>query len=297
MSAGVPSPPAHRPGDPVTLLVDGHVHLHRCFPLEAFLERARANLSSVGRRLTGSAPWFGVLLFTESAGMDRFGSLARRAGGEWRFGGGWRLEATSEPEALVARSPRDEALVLVAGRQVVTDCRLEVLALGTRSTFRDGEGLHATVERVRSRGALPVLPWGFGKWWGGRRTLVEEAVEAAPAGSLLLGDNGGRPRGAPEPALFQRARAKGIPVLAGSDPLPFPAEIRRVGSYGNLLRTTAFDPHRPVRDVATRLAGVDECLEPFGSRSGLLRFAWTQARLRMPAPPKGLRSAPVDGPC
>lgn len=250
-------------------LVDSHVHFHPCYGLSAFLDGALRNFRKAG---TGT----GYLLLTESAGAHWF----RR----WRDGlktEDWRFEPTMEEESLRARNGIGEGLVLVAGRQIVTRERLEVLALGKDLELRDGLPLHEILERVRESGALPVLPWGFGKWWGRRGAVVSEALRQD--GELFLGDNGGRL--GPDPALFRQARKLGVRVLPGSDPLPFARHAGLAGSYGFTL-PHAVDFERPAETLLRRIR---ESSQPraFGRRAGLPRFLRDQVGMQ-------LRSAEVS---
>lgn len=266
-------------GAPV-LLADGHVHLHPCFPIGAFLDRAAQNLERAHRAAGLSDEWTGILLFTEGEGVERFEELRAMVGAP-AGPGGWTAHATEETGSLRLRSRKGAEIVVVAGRQVVTDTRSEVLALCTTARFHDGGALVDRIHEVREAGAVPVLPWGFGKWWGSRGRRLAEIVGALSAGEILLGDNAVRPRGTPEPGLFEEARARGIPVLPGSDPLPFPEQVRRVGSYGAILSGSEFDLVRPADSLRRQLLGLGPELRSFGRRAGPLRSAWTQVRLRV----------------
>lgn len=264
------------------LLVDGHVHLHPGFSVAEFLRRAVANLEAAAGGAEAGTSWTGVLLFTESEGTDRFTQLAS-AGDLEEF----RLEPTAEAASLFVRArfssgrtSEDAVLLLVAGRQIAVEGRLEVLAVCTAERFPGGGSLAATLDRVRAAGAVPVLPWGFGKWWRRRGERVAEFVRGAAPGSLLLGDNGGRPRSAPEPPLFRLARSRGLPILAGSDPLPFPDQLRRVGSYGSILSGTELDPRRPSESLARALLALRSTPPVFGRRVTLRGFAWAQLRMQ-----------------
>jgi hypothetical protein len=281
---------------PKTVLVDAHVHVHAGFDPDRFLDCALENFRR-GARETGIAgPFTGCLLLSEPAGEHWF----RQVRGDGRAGG-WRLRATAEPESLSAfRDGEDGAeLVLVAGRQVRTREGLEVLALATAEDFTDGLPLAETLSHVRASGALPVLPWGFGKWWLSRGALIAKSVTGgAGQGELYLGDNAGRPAFARRPPLFREAERRGIPVLPGSDPLPLAGHVARAGSYGFLL-AGALDEARPARSLSIlvrrlRSAGVQP--RPFGRPSGLLQFCRDQAALRLRrrgGPASGL-AAPVS---
>ncbi len=257
--------------------MDGHVHLHPGFSAAEFLNHVAANFSDAAGRSGVGSSWTGVLLFTESKGADRFAELA--AAGD--AAGDFRLEPTAEAASLLARSREGPVLLLVAGRQIVVDGRLEVLALCTTERFPDGASLATTLERVRTAGAVPVLPWGFGKWWGRRGERVARVVRSVAPGSLLLGDNGGRPRSLPAPPLFRLARSHGLPILAGSDPLPFPYQIRRVGSYGSILADTELDSRHPAESLARALLALRSTPPAFGRRVPLAAFAWAQMRMQV----------------
>jgi hypothetical protein len=216
-------------------------------------------------------PWTGYLLLTESAGARWF----RRWRDGLNAGGGWRFEPALEDETLFAVSGAGERLVLVAGRQIVARERLEVLALGKDLELPDGLPLGEVLERVRESGALPVLPWGFGKWWGRRGSVVSETL--GQDGELFLGDNAGRH--GPTPAIFRQARKLGVRLLPGSDPLPFSRHAGLAGSYGFVL-PHAVDTDRP---AATLLRRIRESGQPraFGRRAGLPRFLRDQVGMQL----------------
>ena len=265
---------------PKVLFVDGHVHLHACFPAEDFLDHATRNMTRAAASAGVPKGWTGILLLAESAGMNRFDEMLERSGNPLGSGR-WTVAATNEDVSLRARPNEDRELTVVAGRQIVTDAGLEVLALCTRALIDDGGGLLETIRAVREEGGIPVLPWGFGKWWGRRGHLIEGVLNTVAPGDLLLGDNGVRPRGTGEPALFRSARNRGIPVLPGSDPLPFPSQINRAGSFGAILPEMDFDPDNPARSLRTQLRGLKPGVRSFGQRVGLVRCGWSQLRLRL----------------
>lgn len=246
-------------------LVDAHVHVHPCFPLESFLDGALANVRRVGGTL-------GCLLFAEMAG----GRWFRDARG---VVGAWSLAPTGEKESLVARRSTGETLIFVEGRQIAARERLEVLALGRDMDIPDGLSLDETLVRVRESGALPVLPWGFGKWSGRRGALVAAMLDR-PGGELYLGDNSNRLRLAGVPRLLREARERGLIVLPGSDPLPFPSHARRAGSFGFVLEGT-LDPLRPAEDLLRKIRALREQPRTYGRGETLPRFLRDQASLQL----------------
>src|SRR5690606_32895041 len=61
----------------------------------------------------------------------------------------------------------------------------------------------------------------------------------ADAADVMLADNAGRPRLWSRVPQFAAAAASGMPILAGSDPLPLRGEELRVGTYGVRVRSAA----------------------------------------------------------
>lgn len=255
-------------------MLDGHVHVHDCFEPDVLLRAASRNLGAEARRQGAGEDWIGVLLLSESHPHDWFHSVAAQEQISSRDGNHrWRVRSTFEPESLRLENAND-LLFVVAGRQIVTRDDLEVLALATDHSFAEGAPLHETVGEVLAAGGVPVIPWGFGKWWGRRGRLLRSYLEEEPAG-VFLGDNGGRPAFAPPPALFRLAKRRGIAILPGSDPLPFPSEVERAGSTGFTL-CGAVGPDTPARDLRAACARPDFEPRPFGAGPGPLRFARLQ---------------------
>ncbi len=141
---------------------------------------------------------------TRSSFLD--GVRTGRLGRVWRGRHGfWELEPNSEPETLAVRCGSTR-LNVIAGRQLVTRERLEVLALGTTAPLRDGEPMEATLAAVRDVGAAAVLPWGVGKWLGARGAVVARVLADPAWRDVFLGDNGNRLELGPDPKHFTAAR-------------------------------------------------------------------------------------------
>lgn len=206
------------------ILIDAHVHLHGCFAPERFLDAAASNLATAARGMELPASTPGMLLFTHAAGDDTFGGL--RTGSVGR----WTLAPTQEAISMSARRAGAPPLILVAGRQIATAEGLEVLALGAAGPFADGRPVETTIEAVREQDGVPVIPWGFGKWWRRRGAVVRRLVaDHARFPLLFLGDSAGRPGIVPRPQLFAQAERLRRAVLPGTDPLPLPGEVDKVG--------------------------------------------------------------------
>jgi hypothetical protein len=213
--------------------VDAHVHFHYPERVVPTLDSAVANLAEAGRRTTGL---IGALLLTEAADERIFRTLRSRI--PW---GTWRLDSVAaESMALIAESSGRKVLI-VCGRQIRCKRGLEVLALGTEAEFAEGADLDVTVQRVRAEGALPVVPWGFGKWLGARGARVRELLDSHQSGSLFVGDNGGRLAWSGLPRLVADAERTGHRILPGSDPFPFGNDYRRVGAFGFIANISSDD--------------------------------------------------------
>jgi hypothetical protein len=252
-------PAAESDGPAATGLVvaDTHVHLYPGYDLRAAVAAAARHLAA----LAGSEAAIRVLFLTERADCRVYGDLAAGA----RAIPGVAVRTCSEPGALLAGDGAQE-VYLIAGRQLVTRERIEVLALGADLDLPDGAPIRDTIPAVRAGGATPVLPWSPGKWLFSRGRAVAELLESSEPGEFSLADSALRPAFSPEPHLLRAAREKGFAVLAGTDPLPLPGEEARIGAYGVLART-GFDREAPLSSAQRLLSGT---LAIVGRRCGLL---------------------------
>ena len=267
------------------LILDGHVHIHDCFDISRFFASAFSNFLRAARNAGCDLPHIPVLLLTEGRGQRVFQQIQEKTKkGSNRIGdeqtGGYRVFATEEGESLRVQRMDGAYLFLVSGRQIVTAERLEVLALSTVSEIPDGLPLEATVAAVGEEGALPVIPWGFGKWIGRRGRILKRFMENARRSDFFLGDNGGRPAFLPEPAHFLFGKERGIRILPGSDPLPYPSETDRAGSFGFALRVS-LDPGRPAHGIRMALSDHATRPEPYGRLETPFRFLRNQIAMQM----------------
>lgn len=257
------------------LFVDAHAHFHHAFELPVFLSAAARNVaeSAIGRGL--AEPPVGVLLLAEGRHERAFERI-QSAGLSGVHA--WSIEPTAEPESLLIRESGRLALMVMAGRQIVTSEGVEVLALLSPERVADHQPLMETMAEVRRVGAVPVLPWGFGKWTLRRGSLVASLLRSGD-GHVFLGDNGGRPGSAPTPKLLVEARRRGVPVLPGSDPFPFRNEQSRIAAFGFIADVT-LDTDRPAAGLRAWLRALDEQPPSYGRLETLGRFAWNQVRMQ-----------------
>ena len=259
-------------------LVDAHVHFYDCFDQDLFFDKAAFNFQKGALEVGIPSDTTGCLFFTETSKDHFFRQLRSEAGQsankEWAF------SKTLEEHSLLARKGGFPTLLIIAGRQIVTRERLEVLALGCHKEFTEGLSLAETVERVEAQGALPVVPWGFGKWTGKRGKILASFLTSREERRLFLGDNSGRPQLSKKPPLFDLARSLGIFVLPGSDPLPFKAQAKNCGRYGFYL-TGKRDENYPGKVLKEMICDLKVQPPIYGHREGLMNFLRYQIAIQI----------------
>ena len=151
------------------ILADAHVHIYDCFDLEKFLDAAYSNFQSIADRLSHGDKFTPLLLLTETAKDCWFDRLCKFADGKNTYRDRvikkWEFHHTGESVSLSARSGH-KSLIIIAGRQIETAEGLEVLALSTTDNFGSGVPIIDLIKEVKEHDAIPVIPWGFGKWLG-----------------------------------------------------------------------------------------------------------------------------------
>lgn len=259
-------------------LIDSHVHMYPRHAVSDFLHGALANFQAEAnlRGLSQQGPF--LLLFAGTPAEDAFARL--RCAAESGECGGWKLASTAERGSLIAVQAAGASLILIDGRQIVTSEGLEVLALGCPDDLPRNLALPKAVELARSRNAIPVIPWGFGKWWLRRGRILRRLLGSQAAQFVKIGDSAARPRLTFRPTILQQASRLNICILPGTDPLPFPGDARRAGSYG-LILPGSLDVRRPAEGVKQLIGALEAQPAIYGRRDGLGRFLFRQLRLRM----------------
>lgn len=264
------------------LLLDAHSHLHPQFPLRDYLDGAWASFSrrASARKISS---WQGCLLVAETEAAHVRNRL-QRATEDAGTAGEWKLMPTDERVSRIAQHTDGRRIFLVLGRQIRTTDGFEVLQAGA---LQDWSGTAADVRtqvaRVREQGAYPILPWGFGKWSFGRREILLECLDGWEPRHVALADSALRPRIFAGHPVLAVARQRGFPVLAGTDPLPFPSHARRSGRYATTM-DLELPLDRPWARLRAALENPDGVPALAGRRDGLVESLWNQARLRIRGP-------------
>lgn len=270
----------------VIACVDAHVHLHSCYEPDELLQNAYDNLSAAARNgVDPLARKAYFLLLAECQADDCFGTLRALADGQASNGAAglhlhrWAVSATEEPISVVARHGQQE-LYIVAGRQVACREGLEVLVLGTTHRFADGRPIREVLRESEALGVPRVIPWGPGKWFFRRGRLLNELVAEFRKPTLFLGDEGGRPAFWGYPQHFAHAARLGVRDLPGTDPLPFPHDVGKVGRMG-LKVAVDLDPARPGASLLRALTEIGAPLERFATLEPPLRFVRNQIGMQL----------------
>jgi hypothetical protein len=263
---------------PERIIVDGHVHIHGCFDLKALFESAQHNFRNAASALDLGSQFSAVLLLTESHNANYFSSLRKRAMDK-SLVDGWRFQPTMEQESLIAISPAGFQLTIIAGRQIVTAERLEVLAVCTNGLFDDGGMASEVIDSVSAANGIAIVPWGFGKWTGRRNKVMNRLMGDFEERPFHLGDNSGRFSVWREPSQFERARSQGQQIFRGTDPMPFPGQEKRVGKFGFCI-SGPFSKSGPAASMRSLLGSGEIQPISYGTLESAMVFAKNQMMMK-----------------
>ncbi|HBA82484.1 MAG TPA: hypothetical protein DCZ95_00165 [Verrucomicrobia bacterium] len=244
-----------------TIVADTHVHFYPCY-----------NFQQVWKACVSSSVQ--ALFLAERFDTHYFRQFQN---GQHPFGEGVSLQLVPGGDAVLFSDRNGYEVLIVAGRQIVTKERLEVVALTVDPDIPDGRPTEEVLAAIHEAGGLPLLNWAPGKWMGPRGQIVASLLDRSAPGSLFVGDTTLRPAGCPDAVLMRYAARRGLSILAGSDPLPFPGEESRVGRYGVSFEA-AWNPEAPVDSIRKSLAASDAKIRRIGRRDSIVsvfRRLWT----------------------
>ena len=262
---------------PATLILcDAHVHFYDCFDLDHFLNSAWSNFSRQAKLTQKQDKFVAVMLLSEAKQDHWFLKLKEK---QYRSTQ-WLIQETNEPESLYAVDKEGNSLLIINGRQIVTSENLEVLALATPDRLEDGKPIADVIEWVQENNAIPVIPWGFGKWWGRRGRILSKVLETFSRGDVFLGDNSGRPWFLGLPDHFKKANCEQRRILPGSDPLPFASEAWRAGSVGFYF-TGCLDEAAPAKSLRAHLKDPNTNITSYMRCERLIPFVRNQVAMQV----------------
>lgn len=233
------------------LIADTHVHLYPSYNLNAALDNAFFNLSQLystwkikqpSLSFQESNPPVFLLCLAERRDCHYFRDLKNNP--DLLSSRRYHVVRGEEEQSLTIRRQSGEEIIIIAGRQVVTREKLEILALTMDQDEFEGLPAKQTIDFILGHGGLPVLSWSLGKWLHARGKVVRDLIESGKPNELVIGDTALRPATWPEPPLIRLAKSKGFRVIAGSDPWPLAKEEEQIGSFGIAINAP-FDLKKP----------------------------------------------------
>jgi hypothetical protein len=263
------------------ILADGHVHIHDPLIEYSCLDWALKNFSKVAGLLNLTGYIDHILFLAESASANWFAkqySLAVQS--LFNPPDRYRCSVTEENMSLCFENDSADRLFVIAGRQIISSERLEVLALGLNGDYPDGQPLRKIISDIRESDCIAVLPWGVGKWLGARKYIITSLLADIPDTGIFLGDSGNRPFFWPLPAFFNPSGQGGLGNLPGSDPLPLAHQEKRIGSFGFLLQGP-LNQHLPFQELKKRLIEDSTPIRTFGETERLFPFLWNQTAMQL----------------
>ena len=258
------------------LIVDCHTHLYPHYDLRQAFASALVNFRKAETQAGVRSTPRRALLLTERHDCNFLAELQRGTLSVPNF----EIQRAAEDGVLLVRSNLGDEFFLVAGRQVVSAERLEILALLFEGRIADGTNAEEVIKEINRAGGVAVVNWAPGKWMFGRGRRVAELIEQF-GDQIALGDTALRPSLWPEPSLIKLGQKLGLKVLVGSDPLPLFGEERRLAAL-NLVFGRGFDPARPRSSLREVLRNTDG--QRIGSRLSCLELVLRLLALKFAAP-------------
>jgi hypothetical protein len=245
----------------MNLIVDTHVHIYPFYAIELALQSILDNFNRIDSQAVK------VACLTERYDCDLFNELASNP--PESVTGKFDISVSESGNSLRIQSKSEnQDFHLLPGQQIITAENLEILSLNCRKRVVEGNPAEHTINDVLSCGGIPVVAWGLGKWLSKRGDIVGELIDKFAPHQLAVGDTTMRPYGWLTPLLMKKAENKGYKILFGSDPLPFPGEETRPGSYASKLEIPEkpISPEESIRSILT----LDGKISPVGNRCSIL---------------------------
>ena len=259
------------------IIIDAHIHIHECYNLENFFDSAEKNFQDQASKLNAGS-FVGVLCLTEIFGINIFDKLENAAKKKVKIGK-WQINSTEEHNSLVLRK-NNSLIFVIAGRQIVTEKKLEVLAIGLKEDYQDGKPIDEVIKHVVKSEAFPIIPWGFGKWFSPRKQILEKIILQKKSYPIFWGDNGNRPWIFKKPKLIKTGYGNQIINLPGSDPLPFNREVKKPGSFGFYIENI-INQDKPFDSIYRIITASKSQFNTYGKLESLFYFVKNQVAMQL----------------
>jgi len=264
------------------ILIDTHLHIYDCYDVMSFFKEAKRNFLYYYKRSGAVKKFVGILFLTESKGFNYFNKLQENSNNiiQDLENEGFAKKKSDENCSLVFETTDSNFIIIIAGQQVITKENLEVLSLGTQQKIEYSLSLEETVKRVNEIGAIPILPWGVGKWFGKRGKVLNSFIEKNYSTNFFLGDNSGRSVLFKAPAKFKFSSRNKKIVLRGSDPLAIKLQEKKAGSFGFYF-VSEIDLCNPFKDVKKMIYNLKSEPDNYGKLENIFDFFKNQIMLRL----------------
>ncbi len=246
------------------LIVDTHVHIYPFYEIHKALDAVLKNFNAL------SSDAVKVACLTERYDCHVYDDLATNS--KNLVGDAFDIAVSNTGHSLKIKSTSTgQDFCLLPGQQIITSENLEILSLNCPQRVEEGLPARQTIENVIKNNGVPVVAWGLGKWIGKRGGVVKDLLNTFTPEQLAVGDTTMRPYGWFMPLIMRQAKAKGFKIIFGSDPLPFPGEECRPGSYATEISSSASDK-RP-REVIANMLTQNVIMQSVGHRCSLIDVA------------------------
>ncbi len=255
-------------------VIDFHIHLYKGYSLERAITALRRNTAVLHPTADSSDPI--VLCLTERQGQHWFRDLATGRPNANLLPQDWKHSVTDDGLAIKLDLQLGPVF-LVAGRQIITRERLELLCLGRDLDLADGVPVRDGIAEILKAGGIPVIPWSPGKWMFERGKLLHALLDSEE--TLYLGDTAIRCHGLWSRSIFNRSTERGFPSLPGSDPLPAKGEESNFGKLSTQLNIPC---ENPASEILEFLANPkDNSIPFFPSKMGIISMVQRQLNFRL----------------
>ena len=279
-----------------SIFIDAHVHIYKCFDPLIFLDSTFRNIASLSGATGFPTDTDAVLCLTEAAGDNVWmtwyrGALEGRSpvpnyevevvsnsgdGSEENTANNSLLKINQSSSLSPGKNRVN--IYLLPGRQLRAKNKLEVSALGLVDPFSDGSTIDNIIAQVLEGGAIPVLPWGVGKWFGSRGKEVDYCLRRWGR-KVMVSDNSNRPTFWGMPDRLVKAGREHI-VLAGSDSLPLRSHQTTSARYGVLMNWTVGLPVTRKNFFSQLQSESSIISEPMGVRERFARSVSNQLAMQ-----------------